>query len=167
MLLKKVYTLVFIRNDTKILLGWKKRGFGVNQWNGFGGKLEPNETIQEAAVRELKEECCLSVKTADLRNIGHLEFTFEDDPVMMDVRVFSTNMYEGVPKETEEMCPKWFDLDRIPFDDMWPDDKFWFPYMLKNKLFYAKFHYKGFDTILHYNIEELESMEDFYAKKST
>ncbi|XP_059056922.1 oxidized purine nucleoside triphosphate hydrolase-like [Achroia grisella] len=167
MFFKKVYTLVFIRNDNQILLGFKKRGFGVNKWNGFGGKVEQNETIVEAAVRELREESCVNVKTSDLKNIGHLEFTFEGDPMLMDVRVFSTNNYEGTPAETDEMSPKWFNYEHVPFSDMWPDDKLWFPYMLKNKAFYAKFHYQGNDTILDYKIQELDSMEAFYANQNS
>ena len=44
MSMKKVLTLVFLRNETKVLLGMKKRGFGVDKWNGFGGKVEVGET---------------------------------------------------------------------------------------------------------------------------
>lgn len=77
MYIRKLFTLVFLRNDTHILLGLKKRGFGVNKWNGFGGKVEPNETIIDAAIRELQEECCVFVEKSNLTNIGHLEFTFE------------------------------------------------------------------------------------------
>ncbi|CAG5059619.1 unnamed protein product [Parnassius apollo] len=128
---KKLFTLIFIRHDSQILLGLKKRGFGQNKWNGFGGKIEPNESVIEAAVRELREESCLTVKTTDIKHIGHLEFTFEGDSTMMDVRVFSSSIFEGTPTETEEMIPKWFDCDKIPFYDMWPDDSFWFPYMLQ------------------------------------
>ncbi|XP_004927205.1 oxidized purine nucleoside triphosphate hydrolase [Bombyx mori] len=164
MLLKKVYTLVFISKDQQILLGLKKRGFGVNKWNGFGGKLEPNETIVEAASRELQEECCIRVKTTDLKNIGHLEFTFEGDKTMMEVRVFGSKLFEGIPRETEEMLPKWFPCNNIPFDNMWPDDRIWFPYMLKGQLFYGRFHYKDLNTILNYHIEELKSMEEFYNR---
>ena len=40
----------------EILLGMKKRGFGVGRWNGFGGKLDGNETIEEGAIRELKQK---------------------------------------------------------------------------------------------------------------
>lgn len=40
--------------DIKVLLGLKKRGLGVDKWNGFGGKLEPGETIEEAAKREMQ-----------------------------------------------------------------------------------------------------------------
>ncbi|XP_068632159.1 oxidized purine nucleoside triphosphate hydrolase-like [Battus philenor] len=165
MSMKKVFTLIFIRKEDQILLGWKKRGFGKNKWNGFGGKLKPNETIKEAAVRELREESSLCVKTTDLMNVGHLEFTFEGDPVMMDVRVFSATAFEGTPAETEEMVPKWFRCDEIPFGDMWPDDRYWFPYMLRNRLFYGRFHYQGYDNILNYTIKELECMEDYYAKR--
>ena len=52
-LLRRVYSLVFVRDylNKKILLGFKKRGFGVNKWNGLGGKCEPNETIIECAKR--------------------------------------------------------------------------------------------------------------------
>ena len=42
--------------ERQLLLGRKKRGFGEGKWNGFGGKLEPGETVEEAAVRELQEE---------------------------------------------------------------------------------------------------------------
>ena len=34
----------------------KKRGFGAGRWNGFGGKVAPAETIEDAARRELLEE---------------------------------------------------------------------------------------------------------------
>ena len=47
----KVLTLVLIREASRILLGMKKRGFGVNRWNGFGGKVEAGETIAQGAKR--------------------------------------------------------------------------------------------------------------------
>ncbi|XP_041978510.1 7,8-dihydro-8-oxoguanine triphosphatase-like [Aricia agestis] len=165
MILRKLYTLVFLQNDSQVLLGLKKRGFGKDKWNGFGGKVEPNETIVDAAVRELHEECCVTVKSQDLKNIGHLEFTFEGESTLMDVRVFSTTVFKGTPTETEEMLPKWFNKNDLPYKDMWLDDKIWLPYMFNNKLFYAKFHYQGYDKILNYHIEELESMDSFYANK--
>ncbi len=47
----KVLTSVFIRDSGQVLLGLKKRGFGVGFWNGFGGKVEKGETIEEGARR--------------------------------------------------------------------------------------------------------------------
>jgi len=43
-----------VLNEGKIILGMKKRGFGVGRWNGFGGKVEEGETIGDAAHRELE-----------------------------------------------------------------------------------------------------------------
>lgn len=163
MWVKKIYTLVFLRTPNQILLGLKKRGFGMNKWNGFGGKVEPNENIVDGAVRELKEECVVTVTANDLKHVGHLEFTFEGEPTLMDVRVFSATVWQGVPQETEEMSPKWFDNDCLPFGEMWPDDRYWFTYMLQNRPFYAAFHYQGYDTILTSKICEIGSMEKHYA----
>ena len=48
----KVTTLVVVHDDEKILLGYKKRGFGAGRWNGFGGKLNDGETLEQAAHRD-------------------------------------------------------------------------------------------------------------------
>ena len=40
----KLLTLVFLREGSKVLLGMKKRGFGVGKWNGFGGKVSAHRT---------------------------------------------------------------------------------------------------------------------------
>lgn len=50
---------------THVLLGLKKRGFGTGKWNGFGGKVEANENIRQAAVREMKEEA--GIESVDRR----------------------------------------------------------------------------------------------------
>ena len=51
MLGNKILTLAFVRRHGEILLGFKKRGFGAGKWNGFGGKVEAGETIEDAAKR--------------------------------------------------------------------------------------------------------------------
>lgn len=48
---RKVMTLTMIINNDEILLGMKNRGMGKGKWNGFGGKVEPNETIDDGAKR--------------------------------------------------------------------------------------------------------------------
>ena len=49
---KKVLTLVYIRDEENILLGLKKRGFGTGKWNGFGGKVQPGESILQGSIYE-------------------------------------------------------------------------------------------------------------------
>ena len=52
----KLLTLVFVLKPGHVLLGMKKRGFGVGKWNGFGGKMHADESMVECAARELHEE---------------------------------------------------------------------------------------------------------------
>lgn len=54
------------------------------------------------------------------------------------------------------MLPKWYDLNDIPFNNMWLDDEHWFPYMLRGEYFKGNFLYRGEDTILKYNIQVMD-----------
>ena len=65
---KKAFTLMFIHDGDRILLGLKKRGFGEGKWNGFGGKVTPNESVRLANIREMKEEC--GIEPVDPKFIG-------------------------------------------------------------------------------------------------
>ena len=47
----KLLTLLFVMQPNQVLLGMKKRGFGAGRWNGFGGKVQDGETIEDAAKR--------------------------------------------------------------------------------------------------------------------
>ncbi|KAK7111349.1 oxidized purine nucleoside triphosphate hydrolase-like isoform X2 [Littorina saxatilis] len=154
---RKLLSLVFVREASKILLGYKKRGFGQGWWNGFGGKVEKGETIMQGALRELTEESGLIGDS--LEEIGLLTFEFEGDPVLLEVHVFSTTKFSGKPEETEEMRPAWFDIQDIPFKKMWSDDVLWFPLMLKGSKFKGYFLFKGLHDILKYKLDEVDKIE--------
>lgn len=57
-----------------------------------------------------------------------------------------------------EMRPQWFQLDQIPFGDMWPDDSYWFPLLLQRKKFRGYFRFQGQDTILDYTLHEVDAV---------
>ncbi|XP_039263005.2 oxidized purine nucleoside triphosphate hydrolase-like [Styela clava] len=148
-------TLVFLFHESKILLGYKKRGFGSQKWNGFGGKIMKSETVLEAACRELKEECGVEAKQEDLEKFGLLQFEFEGENLFIEVNAFKTNSFEGTITESEEMKPQWFPISEIPYENMWADDPIWFPYMFNDRSFWAKFIFKGRSEILKYDLEEI------------
>lgn len=139
-------TICLVHDRERILLGMKKRGFGAGRWNGFGGKVKPNETIEDAAKREMEEECGIKVKS--LEEVGLINFEFKGSSDMPEVHIFRVLEYFGKSTETEEMLPKWFSIKKIPFDKMWPGDKFWIPLFLEKKNFSGYFLFGENDTIL-------------------
>jgi 8-oxo-dGTP diphosphatase/2-hydroxy-dATP diphosphatase len=153
---KKQLTLCLVCDGSRLLLGMKKRGLGSGRWNGFGGKVEPGETVEDAACRELREECGVEAKGMEKR--GVLEFAFKGDPIELEVHVFGATGVSGEPRETDEMRPQWFGLDGIPYDTMWPDDRFWLPLFLEGKKFKGTFLYDGENVILAKSLMETDSI---------
>lgn len=136
---RKILTLCVIYQRPRVLLGMKKKGFGAGRWNGFGGKVEEGESIEEAAVREVREEA--GIEVSSIRKAGIIEFTFENDPKVLEVHIFKCGSFMGEPTESEEMRPQWFHIDEIPFKEMWSDDIYWFPLFLKGKRFKGRFRF--------------------------
>lgn len=150
---RKILTLCLLCQPPRILLGMKKRGFGANLWNGFGGKIEAGETIEEGARREFYEEAGITI--GDLHEQGLLEFEFEGSDELLEVHVFKASDYTGEPTESEEMKPQWFDISEIPFDKMWQDDEYWFSLLLEGKKFTGKFLFDANDNMLSHDIKVL------------
>ncbi len=156
--MKKILTLILVLREQEILLGFKKRGFGKNLWNGFGGKIEAGETIEEAAQREFFEETGASIN--DIEKFAISEFRFKDSGEILEVHIYKATNISGEIQESEEMIPKWFPLAEIPYDKMWPDDKYWLPLFLENKKIIANFLFDSMSSsnILEYKIEEKENL---------
>lgn len=138
--MKKLLTLVVIHQEGRVLLGMKKKGFGEGLWNGFGGKVEPGEQIEDAAIREVNEEACIT--PTSIRRQGILEFHVQGEENILEVHIFSATYFSGTPQETEEMRPEWFPVDSIPYDEMWPDDRYWLPELLKGENFTGVFTFE-------------------------
>jgi 8-oxo-dGTP pyrophosphatase MutT (NUDIX family) len=139
----------------RVLLGLKKAGFGAGKYGGFGGKVEANETVTMAAVRELEEEVGIKILERDLQRMGHLTFLFPANPAWSQVvHVFLVTTWDGNPAESPEMKPAWFTVDDIPFDRMWQDGPHWLPHILGGKRIRARFTFKeDNETIAEMEIE--------------
>ena len=64
---------VSIIKDKELLMIEEKRDSGINQWNFPSGRIEKNEDIMVAAIREVKEETGLDVEL--LLTTGVYNFT--------------------------------------------------------------------------------------------
>jgi len=141
-------TLLFVRQADRVLLIRKKRGLGAGKINGPGGRLDDGESPLQCAIREVQEELCVTPIGVEPR--GELAFQFVDGYALY-VHVFSAIDCEGEPQETDEASPLWFPTDAIPFDQMWADDRLWFPHLLSEQPFRGRFLFDG-DALLGYEI---------------
>jgi 8-oxo-dGTP pyrophosphatase MutT (NUDIX family) len=136
-----VATLCHIIKGKNLLLQKKSKGlFGEGKWNGVGGKLKPNESPEDCVKREVHEETGLRI--SDLKFHGVLNFYFGNrKEIDWVVHVFSTSVFEGKLKSSKEGNLRWFNFEDIPFDEMWGDDRYWLPLVLKGKSFKGNFYF--------------------------
>ena len=123
-------TLLFTVAGGELLLMRKKRGHGAGKINAPGGKVDAGETPLACALRETREEVGIQVRGAVL--MAELKFVDRVDAQWQGY-VFMASNYEGSPVETEEASPFWVPLDRIPYDEMWEDDRVCLPEILAGR----------------------------------
>ena len=87
----------------------KKKCYG--QWNFPAGHLEENETIKEAAIREVFEETGCKVKLTGVLPIVHEHI--KDENAIMIRFVAKIEKENIVFNENEILDVKWIDIDDI------------------------------------------------------
>jgi len=133
-------TLLFVVRDGMILLIEKKRGIGAGKVNGPGGKIDPGETPMQAAIRETREELCVTPHPP--RKMGELCFSMSDVPDI-HCHVYLADGCDGDPEETDEAVPLWTPVGEIPYHRMWEDDRHWLPAVLEGRTFLGRFVFDG------------------------
>ena len=117
--------------ELQVLLGRKKKGLGLGNIVGLGGKLEPGESAVQAMVREIEEESGLVVAASALTPLGLLTYLFPHrEAWSQESSVFVCDEWTGTPRESDELNPVWFDVAALPVDEMWDDARHWLPGVL-------------------------------------
>lgn len=150
-----VMSLAVIQKGGKVLLGMKKKGMGTGHMNGYGGKLEPEESMEECVRREVREEAGIELGAIEKGGVIEFEITSIPDTVF-EVHAFRSSEYTGEPVETEEMAPHWFAESDIPYENMWPGDRYWMPLLLAGKHFTGRFVFGEGDTVIAHQLNETE-----------
>lgn len=88
-------------------------------WEFVGGKTEPGETMEEALVRECREELDITVAVGDI----FTQVIHEYPDILIRLTLFHCTIAEGTPKLLEHKDLKWILPSEIPNFDFCPADK--------------------------------------------
>ena len=125
-------------SGTEVLLGRKLRGFGAGNIVAPGGKIEPGEQADAAAIRELFEETSMSASEADSDHRATVRFRFPSRPLSdMDCQVFTATVFDGHPVASDELDPRWYPISQLPGKHMWQDAADWLPRIIDGQRFTA------------------------------
>ena len=125
----------------------KKNDYHRGKWNGLGGKFEPGESPEECAVREIKEESGLIIKNIEMK--GFITFPMFDGKEDWYVFLFTADEYEGELIDSNEGNLDWIPNEKLTEINLWEGDKYFIPWLFKEKFFSAKFIYENGNYIRH------------------
>lgn len=151
-------TLALLVKDAKICLGVKKRKLGKGKLNGFGGFQEAGESIEEAMLRELREEARVDARR--YWKVGEMTYVFPKSPRWDQVvHIYLVTDWSGVLTETDEMSIGWYGVSAIPYGRMWDNDQYWLPKVLKGDKIRGRVVHSE-DVTLEQRIEVVKGFSD-------
>ena len=127
--------MIYLKKDDSYLLLFrnkKKNDINEGKWIGVGGHREPNETIDECAIREVKEETGLNVH--DLKCAG--EVLFVDENLKMMMYLYEITDFSGTLIECNEGDLKWIPIKDIYNYPMWEGDKLFLPKVINHEPYF-------------------------------
>ncbi len=139
----KLATLVYLKHNGHTLMLHrikKANDIHAGKWNGLGGKLEPGESPEQCAIREVKEESGLEIRAPRLR--GLLVFAdFKGDDWY--VWVYTADTFSGDLIDSSEGRLEWIPDSQLPALNLWPSDLIFFPWLEQPRHFHARFQFHG------------------------
>lgn len=88
-------------------------------WEFVGGKTEPGETMEEALVRECREELDINVSVGNT----FTQVIHEYPDILIRLTLFHCTIAAGTPRLLEHHDLKWILPEEIPNFDFCPADK--------------------------------------------
>ncbi len=147
----KLATLCYVRDSSKTLMIHrikKANDMHMGKWNGLGGKLEPGETPEECAIREIREESGLHVGNLILK--GFLTFPSFANNEDWYAFVYLVRDFSGELIDSKEGILRWIPNEELLDLNLWEGDRIFLPWLECAGLFSAKFIYNDGQLVDHY-----------------
>ena len=100
----------YLVKDNKVVVTKYKEGKKKAEYYDIpGGKIEGEETPEQTAIREMKEETGLKIK--NLKYKGNMIIEYPNR--IFDFEVFICNECEGKPQDFEENTSEWIEINEL------------------------------------------------------
>lgn len=107
----------YIKDNNVIAVKTKENNTKPGFFDIPGGKIEDNETMEQAVIREYKEETGLDIKDPIYRGIINVVFSMGT----YRFNTFIVNEFEGKLEETDEHIPYFLNISElINYDNRFP-----------------------------------------------
>lgn len=141
-------SLVYIERDGKYLMlhrTKRERDLNRGKWIGVGGKFEEDESPEECAIRETREETGLTLLRPVYRGI----VTFVSDRCPTEyMHLFTCDDFTGTLRECDEGELAWIEKSRVPSLPLWEGDRIFLALLSEGAPFFSlKLVYRG-DTLV-------------------
>lgn len=141
----KETTLCYIENEAQyLMLHRTKKSNDPNKekWIGVGGKIEPNESIEECLRREVMEETGLVLTKYQYRGKIYFYSDIYEDELM---HLYTATEFTGEVTECNEGELAWIEKSDILNLNLWEGDKIFLQKMLQEDIqpFVLKMYYEG------------------------
>ena len=109
--------ILFICAD-KCLLAHSTSSRRIGSWMPPKGHLEPGESIEQAAIREVEEEIGWSVRGAFLKDYFDILYLDQQGKLYKTVRIFTVQIENEDPEKNGPMLRRTGDLQRDEVDEI-------------------------------------------------
>lgn len=108
-----------IKDNNKFMICQRPKNKGnALLWEFVGGKAEKNETLEQALIRECKEELGITVSVGN----KFIETEHQYPDIKVHLTVFEATIISGTPQLLEHNDLKWITPDEIPQYNFCPAD---------------------------------------------
>lgn len=128
--------LCYIKKNNHYLMlhrNKKKNDMNKDKWIGIGGHIEENETIEEALLREVKEETGLILVSYSKR--GYIKFINND--YEEEMFLFSSDEFEGEIINCLEGELHWIEKKDILNLNLWEGDIYFLKPLINDEKFFS------------------------------